>query len=626
MKSRLAAALLAVLPIAASAQIPPTYYDGVDTSSSSALRTSLANLLATGFDNVSYGNAYAAMAICDEDPLNTANVELLYTGDSRDKTLDCTTTGCEDSSPSTGEYNREHTWPQSSFGSGDEPMYSDMHALFPADADVNNDRSNDPYDYVLVTPTYTTPNGLRGGGGLCEPADEDKGRVARALMYMDVRYDGDAGENDLVLNDAPNGVNGGGQFGMLSTLIEWHNAFPPDAREEARNEAIYDLGGTFVSGEQGNANPFIDHPEWVEMVWPPTGGDTLAVASVDRAPSIAAADAEVPMLTLVLTANSGEFDLESIVLQNLGTADDAEISAIKLYFDGDNSGTVTSADPYITSSTFSAGTCTFPLRKIRIKNPAPGFRRLLFTLDTASTIDGGDTLQLGVAANGISETPDTGGTDVNPTFSAIASGTTTIAGGAGGVVISEIMYNPNSTEPAGEWIEIFNTSTTTTAGLAGWTIDDDDASGATFTVSLAPLEAAVLVRSTMSDVDFQAAWGTGFQIIQCTGGFPDLANDPAAGSEPIQLLDDTLALVDEVSYDDGAPWPTDNNAASIYLVNPNFSAAANDAGSAWARSQVGVANAHSPTAAGIFSASDVGSPGSVFAPALATELDAFMID
>jgi endonuclease I len=43
-------------------------------------------------------------------------------------------------------------------------------------------------------------------------------------------------------------------MGLLTDLLQWHAADPPDAAERARNEVIYSF--------QGNRNPFIDHPEW----------------------------------------------------------------------------------------------------------------------------------------------------------------------------------------------------------------------------------------------------------------------------------------------------------------------------------------------------------------------------
>ena len=43
-------------------------------------------------------------------------------------------------------------------------------------------------------------------------------------------------------------------MGLLTDLLAWHQADPPDAAEAARNDVI--------QGFQGNRNPFVDHPEW----------------------------------------------------------------------------------------------------------------------------------------------------------------------------------------------------------------------------------------------------------------------------------------------------------------------------------------------------------------------------
>ena len=42
-------------------------------------------------------------------------------------------------------------------------------------------------------------------------------------------------------------------------LLEWHANDPVSQREIDRNNAAYTY--------QGNRNPFIDHPEWVECIW-----------------------------------------------------------------------------------------------------------------------------------------------------------------------------------------------------------------------------------------------------------------------------------------------------------------------------------------------------------------------
>ena len=94
-------------------------------------------------------------------------------------------------------------------------------------------------------------------------------------MYMDIRYEGgfntaivpNQPEPDLILTNnrsliqtTPSGqVPAVGYMGMLDTLIAWHLQDPPNAQEVLRNEVIY--------GFQGNRNPFIDHPEWVECLF-----------------------------------------------------------------------------------------------------------------------------------------------------------------------------------------------------------------------------------------------------------------------------------------------------------------------------------------------------------------------
>lgn len=44
-------------------------------------------------------------------------------------------------------------------------------------------------------------------------------------------------------------------------LHSWHCKYPVDARERRRNDVVYSW--------QGNRNPFIDHPEYVERIWGP---------------------------------------------------------------------------------------------------------------------------------------------------------------------------------------------------------------------------------------------------------------------------------------------------------------------------------------------------------------------
>ena len=188
-------------------------------------------------------------------------------------------------------YNREHTWPNSlGFASttGDKGLpyapYTDTHMLYLTDAQWNADRGNKPFGKCDANcgERATEANNGQGGGsggypgnsnwvrtpdgntGTFEVWGKRKGDMARAVMYMAIRYEGgkDAAtgqsEPDLELTDDRSKIvktsSSPAYMGLLSTLIDWHLADPPSAAERARNDVIYSF--------QGNRNPFIDHPEW----------------------------------------------------------------------------------------------------------------------------------------------------------------------------------------------------------------------------------------------------------------------------------------------------------------------------------------------------------------------------
>ena len=87
-----------------------------------------------------------------------------------------------------------------------------------------------------------------------------KGDIARILFYMDTRYEGNISgdEPDLNIieevNTYPNP-----QIGNIQTLISWHNQDPVDEFETNRNNVIYNV--------QNNRNPFIDYPEFANIIW-----------------------------------------------------------------------------------------------------------------------------------------------------------------------------------------------------------------------------------------------------------------------------------------------------------------------------------------------------------------------
>lgn len=162
-------------------------------------------------------------------------------------------------------YNREHIWPKSWFGGFDEGenAETDLFELWPSDGYVNGLRGNLPLGIVDPSQiSYISTNGCLIGtcaedasyGKCFEVADGLKGDIARSYFYLATAYFGEWGCCDEV------GVNGSDiKQWMEDTMRNWHENDVVDDDERNRNEVIY-------KAFQGNRNPFIDHPEWVQSI------------------------------------------------------------------------------------------------------------------------------------------------------------------------------------------------------------------------------------------------------------------------------------------------------------------------------------------------------------------------
>jgi len=255
---------LLLVAVTAQADPPAGYYDTVDLTSPATLRQSLHDII-KGHTRYPYTSSstdtWDILEQADEDPYNATRILDLY----RNRVFTKQGGGND-------FYNREHSWPNS-YGfpnTGDTP-YTDCHHLFLCDSSYNSARANLPYDdcasgcSALPTDLYDGRSGTNyyNASGF-ETWNGRKGDVARAMFYMDVRYEGDiSGEPDLVLTDNRSlivSTSGGTAYmGMLATLIQWSKDDPVDDGERARNDVVY--------GYQHNRNPFVDHPEWVAGVF-----------------------------------------------------------------------------------------------------------------------------------------------------------------------------------------------------------------------------------------------------------------------------------------------------------------------------------------------------------------------
>lgn len=222
------------------------YYSGLKGLEGEALKAALHNIIDEQIV-LSYSQVWTALKYTDEDPNNTNNVKLFYSGISRSKDLN---------GGNVGNWNREHVWAKShgDFGTSNGPG-TDIHHLRATDVQVNSSRGNLDFDWGGSS-VINCPDCKRDGDSF-EPPTAVKGDVARMLFYMATRYEAEDGV-DLELNEKVN--NGSAPYhGKLSVLLEWHKLDPVDAVEIERNNRIFEA--------QENRNPFIDNPQWAEMIW-----------------------------------------------------------------------------------------------------------------------------------------------------------------------------------------------------------------------------------------------------------------------------------------------------------------------------------------------------------------------
>ena len=204
--------------------------------------------------------------------------------------------------------------------------------------------------------------------------------------------------------------------------------------------------------------------------------------------------------------------------------------------------------------------------------------------------------------------------------------------------ITEIMYNPSSSEDDWEWVEITNTGLIE-IDLTGWVIDDINGtshpSANIASAVVAPGATAVLYNADdLSAADFLAAWGDDVPLVAVTRWSAMALNN---GGDTVGLWQSFAAYSGDhtthmnafrsVAFDDSGSWPSDDNSASIFLTDLASDPAD---GANWARSTNGGATTNFPgyqsMALSGNSGNDVGSPGpGDFGPPVVTDLEIFEI-
>ena len=199
---------------------------------------------------------------------------------------------------------------------------------------------------------------------------------------------------------------------------------------------------------------------------------------------------------------------------------------------------------------------------------------------------------------------------------------------SGQVLISEIMYNPDSSEGGigkdakpqqTEWVELYNAGDEAVS-LAGFYLRDEDGQTAPLpdSATIKPGQAIVLIPSTQSVADFRAAWGKGFDVYKLDGWTGDkdslsnLANSPSDINEVLTLRNAADEVIDEVNYDDEGDWPTDSPDGPSIALNPDaLDPDKNDDGKHWSRSEKDKHGGRHAKKTDEYSEEDIGSPGTV---------------
>ena len=258
------------------AQIPSNYYDSANGLSGFALKTQLKSIITNGHIDQGYGNLYDGYVTTHTDNIaesgyeNDGTILLYYTENPNGTdpyTFNHGSNQCGNYNAEGVCYNREHTIPQSSFNSA-SPMQNDIHHVVPSDGYTNGQRGSLPFGTVSSA-NWTSLNGSKRGsssvngysGTVFEPIDEFKGDIARSILYFVTRYENTV--DGYTSFDMFNGTeNQALEDWAVTMLLDWHyNVDPVDQREIDRNNAAYNY--------QGNANPFVDHPEYANMIWNP---------------------------------------------------------------------------------------------------------------------------------------------------------------------------------------------------------------------------------------------------------------------------------------------------------------------------------------------------------------------
>lgn len=284
------AAVVAIIVISVNAQPPAGYYNNANNKTCAALKTALKTIINTGNNPKSYSALWNQYILTDIKPrtIGTGSANVIYDmysaipggTDPYQFTPGPVASGGQQDNGTLGTaegqlYNKEHGVPKSWYNGNTSVngIATDYLYVIPADKYINGKRGEMPYGKV-ATVSQTFMNGGKIGTSavagitgdaankVFEPIDSFKGDAARAFFYFLTMYEDNlptlatntTAAQCLAYNTFPSIT-----IPYLQLMLQWHRLDPVSSKEKTRNNGAYSF--------QGNRNPFIDHPEWVDSVW-----------------------------------------------------------------------------------------------------------------------------------------------------------------------------------------------------------------------------------------------------------------------------------------------------------------------------------------------------------------------
>jgi Tfp pilus assembly protein PilX len=148
--------------------------------------------------------------------------------------------------------------------------------------------------------------------------------------------------------------------------------------------------------------------------------------------------------------------------------------------------------------------------------------------------------------------------------------TTTNAANAGDVIINELMYKPASNTVDDEYLELHN-KTASPIDLENWCFT----AGITLATANPTLPTCFEAGTTIPANGYLVISANPTQTNTAygiTAAASYAGSDLSNGGETLTLVDDSANVINSITYDDAAPWPTspDGDGPSLELKDPNL--------------------------------------------------------